>query len=274
MASTKPYDDDDELGATGIPKPATTLDPETQAINDEFDAAPAAAPAAVPRAARTADMRDRNGDGTDDRDQPGAFSSTKAPAADAGIPDAAAAPAPEVGLRGRPASYDVVPGAEQTTWGDTSRLSGFNTAEWGEGGTEGYHDTSVKNTFGKLASRYEPTPDNARVLVNDPEFRRMFPDAELIDHPTDPKIRFFPGDEPVDVLIASGQGGWGWQPEGGGGGGMAGGGTASPGGGSGGLDISALTDGDVLKKIQAALAAMGRGETPELDPAIQQEFLP
>lgn len=82
--------------------------------------------------------------------------------------------------------------------------------------------TSMKNTFGKIAKRYPNSPDGLRMLVQDPDFRRAFPNAALVDHPTDPKIDFggqlsdFEEGVPVgvvDVLKASGEGGWQWLDE-------------------------------------------------------------
>jgi hypothetical protein len=181
-------------------------------------------------------------------------------------------------------SYDYIPGSEGQTWGDTSRLSGFNTNEWGEGGTEGYDEYSYKNNFGKIATHLDPTPDNVRSLFGDgpvaQQFRARFPNAILVDHPTDPKIQFESGDPPVDVLIASGAGGWGWQPGGPGGGAEGSGGAPgtnadgdlvnSPPITAGDDAIDALSEGDLLKRIQAALAAAGRGETPELDDRLKR----
>ena len=87
----------------------------------------------------------------------------------------------------------------------------------------------------------------------------MFPNAELIDHPTDPKIKFEPGDPPVDVLISSGEGGWGWQPEGG----EGGGGGMMPGQVPGNLGgIIASGEGDILAEIQRQLASTAQGRTP------------
>ena len=196
-----------------------------------------------------------------------------------GVPDSKPVEVGATGGTGKSRSYDYIPGAEDVQYGDTSRMSGFNTNEWGPGqDTEGYDEFSYKNTFGKIASNYPPTPESVRQLVNDPVFKAQFPNAVLVDHPTDPKIQFESGDPPVDVLIASGQGGWGWQPggEGGGGGGGGGGATGAGGGTFPGsivpTNIDALGESDILAQIQAALAAYGRGEQPFLDKAINQEF--
>jgi hypothetical protein len=199
--------------------------------------------------ARTADFRDRNSDGTDDRDQHSAFGPGFK-----GAQQPAAAPQGE-------RTYDYIPGAESVQWGNKGKLSGFNTAEWGPGGTEGYDEFSYKNTFGKLASNYASNPESVRALVNDPEFRKQFPNAELVDHETDPKIRFEPGDEPVDVLIESGAGGWGWQPEDGGGGAGPQGGLPAPITGALGFDPTQL------------LAEEGLGDESAVQRLLQQLLL-
>ena len=45
---------------------------------------------------------------------------------------------------GMASGYDYIPGAEDVQWGDTSRLSGFNTNEWGAGGSEGYDEVQLQ----------------------------------------------------------------------------------------------------------------------------------
>jgi hypothetical protein len=196
--------------------------------------------------ARTADFRDRDGDGTDDRDQPAAGG----PKMDGPAPSG-------------PRSYDYIPGAESVKSGSVGKMSGFNTAGWG-GGQEGYDEFSYKNTFGKLASNYESTPDSVRALVNTPEFKAQFPNARLVDHPTDPKIQFEPNDAPVDVLASSGQGGWQWLPEDGGGGA----GVMAGMGGGGGVDDLMNAD---LSGIMAQAQALTDGS--EIDPTLLQQIL-
>lgn len=136
-----------------------------------------------------------------------------------GSPAAGPADDPYTVPAGRPASYDYIAGSESQRY-DASNpyLRGFNTAEWGAGGTEGYDEHSYKNNFGKIASMLgAPNPDAVRSLFGTDSdaakaFRQTFPRAQLVDHPTDPKIIFEPGDEPVDVLQGTDQG-WQWLPE-------------------------------------------------------------
>lgn len=122
-------------------------------------------------------------------------------------------------------------GAEMvTSWGDTSGLRGFNTNEWGQNSPE-YDEASIKNNFGKIASRYDPTqPGATRTLMADPEFQALFPNASLVEHPKGDQIDFGDGN-PVDVLINAVEGGsgeaWAFQT---GGGGMAGSAAVGAGG--------------------------------------------
>ena len=77
--------------------------------------------------------------------------------------------------------------------GDPSRLTGFNTAGWGTGerGT-----ASFKNTFGRMASRYDPrAAGSLDAMLSDPEFRRFYPNARKVGPD---KIDFGDG-RPVDV---------------------------------------------------------------------------
>jgi hypothetical protein len=97
--------------------------------------------------------------------------------------------------------------------GDSSRLTGFNTAGWGTGerGTE-----SSKNAFGMIASRYDPRDDSSldRMLA-DPDFQAFYPGAKKVGVD---KIDFGDGIA-VDVWRnhVPGQGGdaWAYQPPGG-----------------------------------------------------------
>jgi hypothetical protein len=119
---------------------------------------------------------------------------------------------------------------DQLRWGNVGRMSGFEVNS--DYGGDLKARNSMKNTFGRLASNFESSPDGVRQLVQTPEFQQMFPNARLIDHPTDPKIDFggmlsdYESGVPVgvvDVLAKSGQEGWQWLDEandGGGGGGQ------------------------------------------------------
>jgi hypothetical protein len=157
-----------------------------------------------------------------------------------------------------------IPGAENITWGDTSGLRGFNTNEWGEGGTEGYEDSSIKNTFGKIATRYPHNADGLRALVQDPDFVSRFPEARLREHPTDPKIDFGDGN-PVDVLFQSDQG-WQWGPENEMGGGGDAGGMGGMAGGMGMPDLQSILSGsDPLTDIIKRIGDLQGGGTPDAE---------
>lgn len=92
-------------------------------------------------------------------------------------------------------------------------LEGFNTGAWG---TDERGSDTLKNTFGKIASRYDPTQAGAaQQVLNDPDFKSLWPNATIVEHPNQDLIDFDgPGGEaPVDVLRAAQAGGSGaaWQ---------------------------------------------------------------
>ena len=115
---------------------------------------------------------------------------------------------------------------DQLTWGNVGRMEGFQVGSDYGGDTKARN--SVKNTFGRIASRYPATPQGLRQAMEDPEFKRAFPNARLIDHPKGDKIDFggvlsdFESGTPVGVVDVgrsfSGadqteQTAWVWQPE-------------------------------------------------------------
>lgn len=112
-------------------------------------------------------------------------------------------------------------------WGDVGKMEGFQVGSDYGGDTKARN--SVKNTFGRIASKYPATPEGLRQAVEDPEFKAAFPNAKLVDHPTGDKIDFggvlsdFESGSPVGVVDVgrsfSGasqkeQTAWVWQPEG------------------------------------------------------------
>jgi hypothetical protein len=149
--------------------------------------------------------------------------------------------------------------------GDPSRMTGFNTAGWGTGerGTE-----SLKNTFGMIASRYDPRNDaSLGQILADPDFRAFFPNAvqEGVD-----KIDFDgPGGDPaVDVWRnhVPGQGGdaWAYQPPGGAGGSSGGGAVMSGGSDLFNSVMGAGSTDDTLARIQQELNALINGQPSDL----------
>jgi hypothetical protein len=105
-------------------------------------------------------------------------------------------------------------------WGNKGSMSGF--AVGSDYGGDLKARNSMKNTFGKLASQFESSPEGLRQLYASEAFRQAFPGAQLVDHATDPKLDFggmqsdFEEGVPVglvDVLKASGAGGWQWLDE-------------------------------------------------------------
>ena len=172
-------------------------------------------------------------------------------------------------------------GANDLAWrkslsygGGVGNLSGFNTSG------AGYDDkaaNSVKNTFGRLAQRYPATPEGLKQLMNDPDFKRAFPNATLVPGGAGDKIDFggvlsdFESGTPVGVIDVgqafdpsnnTGQAWWwGSEPDGGGGGAGLGGGV-----GGTGLDMASILSGkdplnDIIKRIQDLQA----GRTPDAE---------
>jgi hypothetical protein len=160
-----------------------------------------------------------------------------------------------------------IPGAETLTWGDPTRVTGANTAGWGTG-TRGSNTT--KNSFLKIASRYDPRQPNASAQIfADKDFQRLFPEARLVQHPKGDQIDFGDGN-PVDVLVNAREDGsgevWAWQTSG------------TPTGSGGGAAVGAGSDGDspalppgftgddnsILDEIMASIDAMASGEEDPL----------
>lgn len=175
---------------------------------------------------------------------------------------------------GAMARYGVadIADAKDLAWGSTGRLEGFNTNDWGKPDVRGNH--TIKNTFGKIASRYDPTqPGAAKAVMADPDFQRFFPEAKLVEHPNGDLIDFGDG-KPVDVLRAAVAGGageaWQWGADDGTGGGGGGGDM----GGGGGLDmnrlIAGITGGDPLGGIQSELDELINGQDPQSQTLIQK----
>lgn len=108
-------------------------------------------------------------------------------------------------------NYKDIQGAGSLATGNfMGNLEGFNTGAWG---TEERGSNTHKNTFGKIASRYDPRqPGATKSLMADPDFQAYFPDARIVEHPNGDLIDFGDGN-PVDVLrgAQAGGAGEGWQ---------------------------------------------------------------
>lgn len=178
----------------------------------------------------------------------------------------------DVGPAPAPAAPAATPSGMDLSWGDTGRLRGFNTNEWGPGGDPGYDENSFKNNFGKIASRYEAKPSNLPALAADPDFQKLFPGASV-----DSKDRLImPDGSQIDVLIAADPGsdsaqGWAWQPlnEGG----PSAGDTANMFGaaatGAGAAPAGPTDDRTLLEQIMASVDAMAKGNE---DPMVKQQI--
>jgi hypothetical protein len=124
-------------------------------------------------------------------------------------------------------------------YGNVGRMEGFNTSDYG-GDVKARN--SVKNTFGRIASRYANAPNSVEAMMADPDFKSAFPNAKRVAGGAGDKIDFggvlsdFETGSPVgvvDVLTASDPrnntaNGWAWMPDGEGGTQTQGGGPAAP----------------------------------------------
>lgn len=200
----------------------------------------------------------------------------------------AAAPSPQ---GGDPASSQATPGGAggaDMEWrktlsygGGPGTLSGFNTA--------GYDNdkaaNSVKNTFGRIAQRYPNTPEGLRQVVNDPDFKRAFPNARLLEGGVGDKIDFggvlsdFESGSPVGVVdvgqafdLANNSGtSWAWMPDGEGDPGMGGDGG---GGGNFGMDLRSILAGeDPLDDIMKRISDLNGGRTPDAEQQALMDIL-
>ncbi len=108
------------------------------------------------------------------------------------------------GRSGVPAQPPTREQRDQLKWGNVGRMEGFQVGS--DYGGDLKARNSVKNTFGRIASRYPATPDGLKMAMQDPEFKAAFPNARLIDHPTGDKIDFggvlsdFESGTPVGVV--------------------------------------------------------------------------
>lgn len=112
-------------------------------------------------------------------------------------------------------------------YGNVGRMEGFNTSDYG-GDVKARN--SVKNTFGRIASRYANAPNSVEAMMADPDFKSAFPNAKKVPGGAGDKIDFggvlsdFETGAPVgvvDVLTASDPrnntaNGWAWMPDEGG----------------------------------------------------------
>jgi len=126
-------------------------------------------------------------------------------------------------------------------YGNVGRMEGFNTGDYG-GDLKARN--SVKNTFGRIASRYANAPNSVEAMMADPDFKSAFPNAKRVAGGAGDKIDFggvlsdFETGSPVgvvDVLTASDPrnntaNGWAWMPDGEGGTQTQGGGPQPTGG--------------------------------------------
>lgn len=66
----------------------------------------------------------------------------------------------------------------QLGWSQTGAMEGFRVGYGYEGDEKARN--SVKNTFGRIASRYEAKPSSIDAIINDPDFKKFFPNAKKV----------------------------------------------------------------------------------------------
>lgn len=67
---------------------------------------------------------------------------------------------------------------DRLTWGNTGRMEGFEVGSTYGGDLKARN--SVKNTFGRIASRYASKPSSLDAILADPDFKRAFPNAKKV----------------------------------------------------------------------------------------------
>lgn len=111
---------------------------------------------------------------------------------------------------------------DQLTWSGVGRMEGFEVGSSYGGDMKARN--SVKNTFGRIASRYPSQPSSIDRIMADPDFQAAFPNARRLSFD---KIDFggvmsdFESGSPVgvvDVLTSADPTtdrarGWAWQPD-------------------------------------------------------------
>ena len=67
---------------------------------------------------------------------------------------------------------------DRLTWGNAGRMEGFEVGSTYGGDLKARN--SVKNTFGRIASRYASKPSSIDLILADPDFKRAFPNARRV----------------------------------------------------------------------------------------------
>jgi hypothetical protein len=177
----------------------------------------------------------------------------------AGAPDLGARmPPPGGGATG--ATGGGVGDRDQLKWGNTGQMRGFEVGSDYGGDTKARN--SVKNTFGRIASRYNHAPGSIDQIMQDADFKRFFPNATTVVGGANDQIDFggvmsdFESGVPVgivDVLEAADGNtsrGWQWLDEGNAGGGA---GSVPAAGAVAGMTPGGGGQSDLMQQILAAL---------------------
>lgn len=188
-----------------------------------------------------------------------------------GHPGAAAPGRVAGGAMGRYGTADIA-GAEQLASGTKGKMSGYNTNAWG---TDERGSNTIKNSFGKIASRYEAKPSSLAAIFADPDFQRLFPEASIVEGGAGDKIDFGDG-RPVDVLQSADPNAdsalaWDWMTEDAGGGGdPMGAGGFDPSN----IDLASILGGDdPMQDILARIQAIQAGAVPAEEQAALASLL-
>lgn len=131
--------------------------------------------------------------------------------------------APSAGILSRDgASAPTREMRDQLGWSGVGRMEGFEVGSSYNGDLKARN--SVKNTFGRIASRYPSQPSSIDRIMADPDFKAAFPNARRLSFD---KIDFggvmsdFESGSPVGVVdvltsadpTADVARGWAWQPD-------------------------------------------------------------
>lgn len=193
-----------------------------------------------------------------------------------GLEEPPAAPAPTGPMNTRE-TRDALGG-----YAPVGTMSGFRTDDYG-GDTKARN--SMKNTAGRILSRYGSTPEGLRQAMQDPDWLRYFPTAKLVEGGAGDQIDFggmlsdFETGTPVGIVDVgqafdprnNSGGAWQWIDQANDGGApVATGGTAAPGGGTSPLNLGG--DGDLMARLLAEIQQLMSNPEALLGGAIEEQM--
>ena len=104
----------------------------------------------------------------------------------------------------QPVSVSGVGERDKLAWGNTGQMRGFEVGSDYGGDTKARN--SVKNTFGRIASRYGHAPGSIQQVMQDADFKKHFPNARYVPGTAGDKFDFggvlsdFESGVPVGVI--------------------------------------------------------------------------